>query len=519
MTYQEKQNVKMLMEENRKLKEENKTNKKEIVLLNKQIKSKEEVIHDLDKYDYRGKYEHLTIEHEELKKKHEKLKLELETLRNSLNKDSSNSCKPSSTNGFKKVVQNNREKTGRKPGREKGYKKEETKYIEEPTEVVEVANVNKCSCGCCELEEVNEVRRQVVGIKIIPVVKEYKGKKLICQKCKKEYNPKFPEGINNPINYDSKLKSVMTILNTYANMPERVVAEIMELLTDNKIQISAATVGNTVKEFHKLSQGIIKDMKEEILKAPVINNDETPINVNGKINQVLGAFTPNLSIMEAYATKSKESFVEMNILNRYTGISLHDHNPIHNLFLASIDAECNFHVIRKAKEQYILHKHESIKEWIEFMLAVKLEVDVALSNNKTRLDNEEIKQIRAKYLEILDKWDKEYNEAIKGKSVDQIKYYNDERNLKNRLRECIDAHLRFIENFEVDFTNNLAERGFRRCKTKQKVIGAFRQLEGAKKYCTAMSIIQTCKKKAMNILESINSVFCGATKIFDFQQA
>ena len=37
----------------------------------------------------------------------------------SLKKDSSNSCKPSSTNGLKKVLQNNRVKSERKAGREK----------------------------------------------------------------------------------------------------------------------------------------------------------------------------------------------------------------------------------------------------------------------------------------------------------------------------------------------------------------------------------------------------------------
>ena len=56
-------------------------------------------------------------------KKLKKYEEKFELARISLEKNSSNSCKPSSTNGLKKVIQNNREKTGRKLGREKGHAK------------------------------------------------------------------------------------------------------------------------------------------------------------------------------------------------------------------------------------------------------------------------------------------------------------------------------------------------------------------------------------------------------------
>lgn len=65
----------------------------------------------------------------------------------SIEADSSTSSKPSSTNGFKTVVQNNREKTGRKPRRAKGHKKSEAELSKTPNEVIEVPAVRTCTCG------------------------------------------------------------------------------------------------------------------------------------------------------------------------------------------------------------------------------------------------------------------------------------------------------------------------------------------------------------------------------------
>lgn len=67
MIYSEKQ-YKELEEKYRKLKQENEIKEKEVKLLKEQNKQKDEVIHDLDKNNYRGQCETLRIENKELKK-------------------------------------------------------------------------------------------------------------------------------------------------------------------------------------------------------------------------------------------------------------------------------------------------------------------------------------------------------------------------------------------------------------------------------------------------------------------
>ena len=76
--------------------------------------------------------------------------------------------------------------------------------------------------------------------------------------------------------------------------------------------------------------------------------------------------------------------------------------------------------------------------------------------------------------------------------------------------------MRFLTDFRINFTNNFAEIGLRKIKTKLKIAGEFRNLKFAKYYCDAISIIDACKKQNMNILETIKSIFADKKIIFAF---
>ncbi len=53
------------------------------------------------------------------------------------------------------------------------------------------------------------------------------------------------------------------------------------------------------------------------------------------------------------------------------------------------------------------------------------------------------------------------------------------RNLLERLREYEGDVLRFMDNKNIPFTNNLAENDIRMTKVQQKISGCFRSLDGA----------------------------------------
>ena len=106
----------------------------------------------------------------------------------------------SSTNGFKKVIQNNRVKSERKPGREKGHKRSAPVVCKNPDKVVNVSKVATCACGCKTIET-EEVVRDLISIEIIVHTTQYVGKKTKCPCCNKEYEPKFPSNVKSIINF------------------------------------------------------------------------------------------------------------------------------------------------------------------------------------------------------------------------------------------------------------------------------------------------------------------------------
>lgn len=515
MVYSEKQYKELeekYKQELLKLKKENELNNKEIKLLKQQNKEKDEVIHDLDKNNYRSQCESLKLENAELKKKLEIYEGKFELARISLEKNSSNSCKPSSTNGFKKVVQNNRVKSNRKPGREKGHKRSAPTVSKNPDKIIHVSKVATCSCGCKTVEK-EEVARDLISLEVIVHTSQYVGKKTVCPCCGKEHLPKFPSNVNSIINYDESIKALVVYLNSYCNIPNQKVTELLGLLSNDKIKMCQGTVGNTMAWFSNKSELSLERIKKELLKQPVINEDETPISINGKVASSIGVFTKELSLIDAFANRTLDSFKEMGILDRYIGTVCHDHNRIHLSFPQSKQAECNFHILRYCKAEYEVHKREIIKEFMDYLLMLRDKVDEYKMQGKTSFTKGEYEEAKTEYLKLLDKWDEEFK---KDYTKEKAQYFDSERCLKSRLREFVDDHLRFLTDFRIDFTNNLAERGLRKIKGKLKISGGFRSLKFAKYYCDAISIIDTCKKQNMNIYETIKNIFIGKKKIFAF---
>ena len=88
-----------------------------------------------------------------------------------------------------------------------------------------------------------------------------------------------------------------------------------------------------------------------------------------------------------------------------------------------------------------------------------------------------------------------------------------EKALIKRLRRYKANHLLFLHDFRVPFSDNMSERDLRKCKNRQKMSGGFRSAGGVRMYCSIMSVIETIKRRGMDILGTIALMFAGKPAI------
>ncbi len=231
-----------------------------------------------------------------------------------------------------------------------------------------------------------------------------------------------------------------------------------------------------------------------------MHTDATSVRFNNK-NVCLRTYSTNKStLLKGTYGKGKKYIEETNILNRYTGSLVHDHETVMYNY-GNKHIECNVHVSRYLKGCY----ENTNNRW-----ALKMRSFLcSLNEYRKELKVKNIKEIAK---DKLDKYSKRYdelieegymaNEKIKSKFLRQ-----DEKTLLNRLKKYKENHLMFLYDFSVPFDNNLAERDLRHVRTKQKISGHFNVLDSMQIYLNIKSIIGTMKKTGKNFYTAIFNLY------------
>lgn len=439
----------------------------------------------------------------------EPLETRISELEKQISKNSSNSSKPPSTDGFKKTIKNNRGKSNKKSGGQKGHQGHKLEMVENPDEIIPITVENCKNCGLdLKTQNKKQTKRQVFDIPPLDIfVTEYLTESITCPCCKTLNNTEFPEHVKRPTQYGANFKSLIVYLNQYQFIPyDRTVQFVSDIFNHS---FSQGTVYNIIKDCYNNLKSTEEIIKEKILNSPVVHFDES----GGYCDKIRDWFhvasTTTLTYFGFHKNRGRKAMNEMNIIPSFKGKAVHDFYPSYFTY----DMEhilCNAHLLRELK---FLHEEENHK-WAfdleKLILQIKQDVDKekenpyknCLSKYKQNKYNEQFDKIISTGLSKNPK-----NKGRPGKRG--RKAQSTARNLLDRLEEWKASYLGFMTDFSIPFDNNLAERDIRMLKLQQKISGTFRSKKGADFFCRIRGYISTARKNNIDIFQAIRIAFTG----------
>jgi hypothetical protein len=304
------------------------------------------------------------------------------------------------------------------------------------------------------------------------------------------------------VQYGNEIKAMAATLAGQGFVASNRIVDMLGSMSNGALELSEGTIYNFLNEFNAKAKPAIEVIKTKLLNNDVLKVDETGGRVN-KRNMTFRNYSDDLRVLyTANPTKGKKAIEDDDILPRFAGILVHDHNTV-NYNYGTGNGECNVHIIRYLRANFENTHHTWSCDMIDFLLALKRSKETAVGFGASDFEQADMETYRKRYDDIV-KVGVEVSKATKSRF-----YQKEEKKLLNRLKKYRDNHLLFAENFAVPFDNNLSERDLRMIKTKGKVSGCFRSLDGAKAFANLMTIIKTAIKQNVSPHIAVRSVFNG----------
>lgn len=422
-------------------------------------------------------------------------------------KDSHNSSKPPSTDGFKRPPKSLRQKSGKKVGGQKGHEGTTLKQVDNPDHTNIYRPLGKCTCGRCldDATVIDSAKRQVFDIPEIKVdVTEHQILTTICE-CGKIHKAEFPYGINASAQYGKGIKALATYFIIQQLLPIQRTQQIFKEVLG--IELSQATLQSYTVEGYEGLETTETGIEDKLVAAATAHADETGCDVNKELWWIhsLSNLMYTWYFCEPYRGKDAKHVAA--VISRFGGRLIHDGWKAYLHYVCQ-HALCNAHHLRE-----LVFIDEHLKElWAlkmkKLLLQIKDSVDDARQKNEKQLTDKLLKKYRKLYRSIIREGyaiqplPKERKKGQRGR----IKQPPG-KNLLDRLDRHIDEVLAFMYDFTVPFTNNLAERDLRMVKVKLKVSGCFRTHKGAQVFCRIRGYLSTLRKQNLNIMEYLKKVF------------
>lgn len=447
-----------------------------------------------------------------LKIENKQLTIKVKELTDQLSKNSSNSSKPPSSDGYEKPEpKSRRTKSGKKPGGQIGHEGTTLEQVHNP-DFIEIHKVNVCEkCGKDMTKDkpiYHDCRQEFEIPPAKPMITEHRAEAKLCDECAHVTVAKFPVHITQPVQYGPRVKAYATYFNQQQFIP---FGRMKEVFNDCfSLLVSQGSLVNFNKSAAKKIEPSLNAIKSTITISSVAHFDESGMRVNGKLHWLHVSSTKDLTYYEIHAKRGEEAMKEIGILPNFKGTATHDHWKPYMKYDECNHSFCNAHHIRElafANERY---DQVWASQLVKCLIEMNDTAHLAKKAGESKLNPKIIKQLEEQYSKILDDGLGEIPRLpeLDGKKRKRGKQKQHKvKNLWNRMVGYKKETLLFLSDLTVEFTNNQAEQDIRMCKVKEKVSGTFRSSAGAKNFTKIRSYISTARKQDENVLECLVNAF------------
>jgi transposase len=419
--------------------------------------------------------------------------------------NSGNSGKPPSSDGLKKPVRvgSLRERTGKKPGGQKGHPGKTLSRTETPDVTVDHFPQICAACGATMSEAVatGHAARQVFDLpEPRPlIVTEHRAFACRCGTCGMTTRAAFPEDVAAPVQYGARMAAFVVYLLHFQLLPEKRLAALMADLFG--VHLATATIAGMSKACAARFQGFVLAVRDHVAAAPVKHLDETGFRIGGKTQWLHVASTILLTV---YRISPKRGSLPENVV----GVAVHDHWKPYYTLKGVLHALCNAHHLRELQALIEIEK----EVW-----ARKMRCLLRRACHAANLAREQDAPLSPRLIALIERC---YNAIVaegfafheaqpalagaatfgkrRGRRPRRVGH-----NLLLRLHGRKQDVLRFLSDPTVPFTNTVAERDMRMMKTRQKISGGFRSETGAAEFGIIRSVLSTARKQGWNMLRTL----------------
>src|ERR1022692_1282440 len=425
-------------------------------------------------------------------------------LERQLGLNSGNSGKPPSRDGLKKKparVSSLRERSGKKPGGQKGHPGKTLSRTETPDVAIDHFPETCPGCGGPFNEEMatGHTARQVFDLPAPQplIVTEHRAHACRCAKCGAETRAAFPADVTAPVQYGAHIAAVVVYLLHFQFLPEQRLAMLMADLFG--VHLVTATIAGMSRSCAVRFQGFAAAVRDRVAAAAVKHMDETGFRIGGKTQWLHIASTIWLTF---YRVSPKRGSLLENVL----GIVVHDHWKPYYTLKGVLHALCNAHHPRELQALVEIEKEDWARKMQRLLRRACHAANLARDQGVT-LSSEFIALIERRYDTILSEGFAFHEAQPALISTARKRRGRVPRrtghNLLLRLHGRKLDVLRFLSDPTVPFTNNLAEQDGRMMKLRQKISGGFRSVDGAEDFAVIRSLLSTARKQGWNILQAL----------------